>query len=416
MEVTLPPDGIFNYVSVNIPAGVTVTFQKNAANTPVVWLVQDDVVIDGTIDISGQSNGQSGPGGFNGGMAGFPAVNPQGGLGPGGGESDSSRGRSCYGGGGGYSTQGGSGIVTIQSCNRNIGGVTYGRTEIIPLLGGSGGAGGGDDGSVAGSAGGGGGGAILIAASGTSTHNGTILADGGLAFDTEAGCGGGGAGGAVKFVATVIEGEGNINANPKTRICTSVHGGARNGGLGRIRFEAETLTRSSATSPDFRFGLPGPLFIPNFPQLAISEIGGISVPAIPTGLNDVVIPPTVANPMTVTFATTNVPLGSVVVLTIVPLTGEQSSISSGGITGTEESGTATVSASIPNGSSTLMASVTFTVDSMVANDYAPLLKDSSSLTCVPAMNLASVLSLPLSRKMARSFHGRLQLSVLTRRL
>ncbi len=31
-------DGIYQYTSVNIPAGVTVTFTPNANNTPVIWL------------------------------------------------------------------------------------------------------------------------------------------------------------------------------------------------------------------------------------------------------------------------------------------------------------------------------------------------------------------------------------------
>jgi hypothetical protein len=33
------PDGIYQYTSVNIPSGVTVTFTPNAKNTPVIWLV-----------------------------------------------------------------------------------------------------------------------------------------------------------------------------------------------------------------------------------------------------------------------------------------------------------------------------------------------------------------------------------------
>src|SRR5688500_4470531 len=47
------PDGIYHYTSVNIPINVTVTFAPNANNTPVLWLVQSIVAIDGTIDISG---------------------------------------------------------------------------------------------------------------------------------------------------------------------------------------------------------------------------------------------------------------------------------------------------------------------------------------------------------------------------
>ena len=36
--VTLPPDGVLNYTTVTIPAGVTVSFTPNAANTPVTML------------------------------------------------------------------------------------------------------------------------------------------------------------------------------------------------------------------------------------------------------------------------------------------------------------------------------------------------------------------------------------------
>jgi len=49
------PTGIYNYTSVNIPSYVTVTFIPNASNTPVVWLVQGNVTINGGgIIVSGQ--------------------------------------------------------------------------------------------------------------------------------------------------------------------------------------------------------------------------------------------------------------------------------------------------------------------------------------------------------------------------
>src|SRR5258706_10061922 len=51
--VTLPPSGIFNFTSVNIPVGVTVAFRRNTANTPVVILATGDVVIGGLLDVSG---------------------------------------------------------------------------------------------------------------------------------------------------------------------------------------------------------------------------------------------------------------------------------------------------------------------------------------------------------------------------
>ena len=51
--VVLPADGILNYTTVNIPAGVTVTFQANSANTPVTMLAQGNVTIAGTLNVSG---------------------------------------------------------------------------------------------------------------------------------------------------------------------------------------------------------------------------------------------------------------------------------------------------------------------------------------------------------------------------
>src|SRR5210317_1177303 len=51
--IVLPPNGILNYTTLNIPAGVTVRLRSNAANTPAFILVQGDAVIDGVIDIRG---------------------------------------------------------------------------------------------------------------------------------------------------------------------------------------------------------------------------------------------------------------------------------------------------------------------------------------------------------------------------
>lgn len=70
------PDGIYHYTSVNIPAGVTVSFIPNAANTPVVRLVEEDCVIAGIVSLNGGNGsaiaGIGGPGGFRGGSIGGP--------------------------------------------------------------------------------------------------------------------------------------------------------------------------------------------------------------------------------------------------------------------------------------------------------------------------------------------------------
>ena len=108
-EVVLPPSGILNYSSINIPAGVTVTFKRNATNTPVVLLVSGNATISGILNLRGSNAAASGtagdgvladdgtpgiggPGGYGGGRAGRASGAPNAperaggkGLGPGGG-------------------------------------------------------------------------------------------------------------------------------------------------------------------------------------------------------------------------------------------------------------------------------------------------------------------------------------------
>ena len=79
------PDGIYHYTSVNIPAGVTVSFIPNAGNKPVVWLVQGDCVISAWVNVTGVGpNGVSvgGVGGPGGGVGGRGGTNPGSGEGP----------------------------------------------------------------------------------------------------------------------------------------------------------------------------------------------------------------------------------------------------------------------------------------------------------------------------------------------
>ena len=46
-SLQMPASGVFNFTTVNIPFGVTVTFIRNAANTPVVILASGNVTITG---------------------------------------------------------------------------------------------------------------------------------------------------------------------------------------------------------------------------------------------------------------------------------------------------------------------------------------------------------------------------------
>jgi hypothetical protein len=75
VTVPLPPDGVLNYTTVDIPGGVTLTFKRNATNSPVILLASGDVTITGAVDVSGSAGvgflaGAGGPGGFEGGWGG----------------------------------------------------------------------------------------------------------------------------------------------------------------------------------------------------------------------------------------------------------------------------------------------------------------------------------------------------------
>src|SRR5437762_2772563 len=80
MTVTVPTTGVFNFTTITVPAGVTVKFTRNAANTPVTLLATQNVLIAGTLDVSGSAGvplvlfvdmaphlgGAGGSGGFDG--------------------------------------------------------------------------------------------------------------------------------------------------------------------------------------------------------------------------------------------------------------------------------------------------------------------------------------------------------------
>ncbi|WP_432728897.1 hypothetical protein [Variovorax sp. W6] len=405
-EIVLPPSGILQYTSINIPTGVVVTFKKNVLNTPVQLLVSGDATIVGSIDIRGGTGkpsgtagdgnqaddgipGMGGPGGYDGGRGGKDDLQNRGeptrggaGLGPGGGAGGYERADGCYGGvyyhrmgrGGAYATKGGAAWGSGQYCTAvadepgraNL----YGTPAIVPLIGGSGGGGGKGGTNYPGGGGGGGGGAILIAASGTITLTGSILAGGGDAADragTGVGSeGSGGSGGAIKLVATSIKGAGSLNAdggclvnNGSRQYCNDVR---HNGGSpGRIRIEGESVTFSGASSPTYTTEVPSAISVANAPVIRIASVAGTNVPAIPTGNADVTLPATTTNPVTVNFTTANVPTGNTIKLRVVPAYGDTVEVLSPALTGTTASGATSVSVNLPQGPSVLQAITSYTV-------------------------------------------------------
>ena len=373
-SVVVPDGGVFNFTSVNIPAGVTITFVRNAKNKPVTILASGNVTIAGIINVDGRpgggngGGGQGGPGGFDGGSGGYPfdlSFVGTTGDGPGGGAGGQGNGTVTVpggGAGGGFAAAGTNGNATT-SLTPAAGGPRYGAMTLVPLIGGSGGGGGGARSSSAGGAGGGGGGAILIASSGAIALSGQIQARGGAGASSPGG-GGGGAGGGIRLVANTLSGSGSLFANGgagggSTAGSSSGNGGA--GAPGYIRAEAYDYSAfTPSASPSYvSFAFPHPAAPANVPGLRIASVAGVSAPASPLGslhgAPDIVVPTTQSNPVTVALEGENVPVGTFVTVTITPAQGARTSAQSTALAGTEAASAATASVSLPAGMSVISA-------------------------------------------------------------
>lgn len=367
-NVTLPPDGVLNYTTINVPVGVTVGFVPNAANTPVTMLATGDVVIAGTLNVNGVSGllqdftasapnvnpgGRGGPGGFAGGqsgMKGFTNNAASGGYGPGGGPP-------------------GVDGTTVQSG-------TYGApasfVSLIPLFGGSGG--GGTNGGIqngspfTGASGGGGGGAILLASTTKITVSGSIVANGGgQAFCAPSSLGNG-SGGAIRLVAPQVAVPGMLQA---------VGPGACNPpGPGRIRIE--TLVPGSMISitpaPSIVSSL-GPITansVPaliNLPTLTISSVAGVQPPSLVFGSYtsaDLTLPAGTTNPVPVVITATNTPVPTTFTVRMTPQFANPVSTTANS-SGSLATSNATASVTLPNGLiSALQAFAAFTLTASIA--------------------------------------------------
>ncbi len=227
---------VFKYQKVVIPAGVTVTFLNNATRAPVVWLVQSNVDISGSVNLSGSQNGpyggaaDPGPGGYRSGYS----ING-GAQGPG------------FGIGGGLTFD-----TDRNAAHANGGGtnMTYGMPSLFQLIGGSGSRGlrgtafGGVD-SIGNNSGGG---AILIACAGDVVLNGGIFSQGSASSSWLYQSAAYSAGGAIRVVAPRILGTGQINAL-----------GPASQGNGWIALHANEVASTIQSFPDVVRLAPGPV-------------------------------------------------------------------------------------------------------------------------------------------------------------
>jgi hypothetical protein len=325
---------IYNFKTIQIASGSTLRLSGSVFSTPLYFLAQGAVTVAGTIDLSGQagvlpatSGQRTGPttpgaGGYGGGSAAFGGNTAQAGLGPLGGAINAG---ACFsgtaGGGGGQSA----------------------TPFLIPLVGGSGGGGNAANGGA-------GGGALLIASSVSITVTGTITADGGLGTYTSSASSGGGAGGGIRLVAPLIAGNGTITAaGGQQTICTTAGSGAK----GVVRLESFNYTFTGNTGGNLYTASPVGLLLPaanTQPILAVTSIGGVSVPASPTG--SFTVPDVLLNsnsPLTVNIHATNVPVGTVPTVRFATQNFPDQTITAPALAGTLASSTTTVTVTLNPG-------------------------------------------------------------------
>jgi hypothetical protein len=103
------------------------------------------------------------------------------------------------------------------------------------------------------------------------------------------------------------------------------------------------------------------LFPAATPGLRISSVGGLPVPAIPSGAGDVTLPALLANPVVIDVVTSGLPVGSIVKVSVLPQNNITTRADSPPTTGTIDNATSSVSLNIPPGASVISAQVTFNI-------------------------------------------------------
>jgi hypothetical protein len=121
------------------------------------------------------------------------------------------------------------------------------------------------------------------------------------------------------------------------------------------------------------------------PTLGIASVGGIAPPAAPKGnyldAPDVVLPSTISNPVEVALAASNLPLGTVIQVTVTPQSGSRSTVNSTGLAGSIASSTATASITLLT-TQTSILTATATYPLVASAGEGPLFADGEEVTHV----------------------------------
>src|SRR5690625_2589438 len=367
---------VFKYTSVNIPEEVTVTFVNHPSRAPVIWLVQGEVVIGGTVVLDGapghaanslRTFAEPGPGGFRGGRGSDAKTRGAGGMGPGGsfyGDNDNHASS-----GAGYGSPGELAGTEWSGQTPGAAGGVYGNAGVFPLIGGSGAAG--NANGSTGKGGGAGGGAILIATPATILLDGEVRANGGPGAKSGGSsrgnrASGGGSGGGIRLIADTVSGNGTLRALGGAGGTGSVSSIGGDGGNGRIRVEAFTNELVDLGNPAFSLGVPEetPRIFrdPATPAIRSVSLDGQPVPDDPRSVlsfpnTDVTLPE--AGLATLVIEAENVPLDSEVIARVIRRTGKDSTYVAALTSGTFESSLWTAEVDISGGFSTVQVSADF---------------------------------------------------------
>lgn len=329
-------DNVFNFTTINIGAGVTVIMKAGALrNRSVVWLASGAVTIAGTLNLSGtdgaimnasnpglnRSPAEPGPGGFPGGVGAYL-------------NSPATAGGGFGGGAAGTASNGGTGSGGVYS---------YFNSQLTPLLGGAGGGGGWKGTGTAGGNGGAGGGAIRIVSSTSINVTGHILAaygfpngpigpgfNGGLA-----------SGGVIHLIAPSITGNGEVNTG-------------NGGSSGVVKLSGSNINQTFFTGFGGNVvigGLYNPPLPSGVPVVSVVSVNGVAAPANPLAsylVPDVTI--NAATTVTVNIAAQNIPVGTVVNLSLTSEQGNDSIVTCAPLAGSIANSSASCSgASYPPG-------------------------------------------------------------------
>lgn len=320
---------VFKYSSINIAADATVTFLNHPSHAPVVWLVQSNATINGSVSLDGGSfittypgyllPTEPAPGGFRGGAYGQSGYG--GGYGPGGGDNYDPNYGSSYGSG-------------------------YGNPQILPLMGGSGAGAHPSTPYVGTYDGASGAGAILVVVGGITTINGQITANGlGYNYNSYGIHADLGGSGAIRLVATQIQGSGIIQAAV-------------------VRTEASAVSDQLVITPNTVAIPPGttPIIWPatNSPTVTVVSVNQQSAPVDPLAAvatsSDVSISTNGA--VSVVLQSQNFPPNGSVVLRVLPKYADYYSVNATYVSGTFSNATWVATTTLPQGFCVLQAHAT----------------------------------------------------------